>query len=140
MLQLFKNVNQIINSLIGHDQTTYSDELNKLGKYLFKNKFKGVFSENNIPKLNRNQYCIVNIKNEHWLAMVNDNLKNTYVYDSFGRKSKKILPEALKSGNGIIYDTDYNPEQKYKEMDCGQKCLTFICLFDNYGKKITKFI
>ncbi len=136
--QKFKNMNKIINTMIGHSTTTYTDDLMKLGRYFFGKKFKGVYSEDNIPIL-KNQYAIINIDNAHWLGMANDG-KNTYIYDTFGRNSKKILPEIFRSGNGNIIDSDRKPEQIKSEEDCGQKCIAWLCLFDNYGSIITKFI
>lgn len=143
--KIFFNYVKNINKLIGHSNTTFSDELNKIGKHLFKNKFKGVYPADQIPKLGKNKYCILNLdksneQGSHWIALANDRNGNTYIYDSFGRSSKKIIPSLYNSGNGKIKDTDKNPEQRLRDNNCGQLSLGFLKMFDKYGPNITKFI
>lgn len=143
--QIWIQYNNEINKLIGHHNTTFSNELNTVGKYLFGKKFKGVFSSDKIPKLKKNQYAILNLdssdeEGSHWIAMCNDSKSNTYLYDSFGRSIKKIIPFAYKSGNGPIKGTHKNPEQNKISNNCGQLSISFILMFDKYGPQVAKFI
>ena len=67
--------------------TTDNIELNKIGKYLFGNKFNGVYSSNDVPVLKNDEMCIVNTDDKegvHWIACYKYR-KKTYVYDSFDR-------------------------------------------------------
>ena len=136
--QIYKKLLKRVENLIGNDKTTFSTDLNNVGKYLFGKKFRGVFSADQIPKLTSQQpYCIVNLdtSNElgsHWVSLAKQNGK-VYFYDSFGRPNKHILPLLSKSGNGKILDTDEDREQGFADTDCGQRSLCWILLFDEYG-------
>ncbi len=122
---------------------TYGNFLKKVGQQMFGNKFVGVYPSNRIPKLKSKSYCIVNLdkshhKGSHWVGMIKDK-SVVYVYDSFGRKTYKILPNLKKQFNNI-QDTEYDAEQKESEHNCGQRCLAFIYIYDNFGWKAAKFI
>ena len=129
-----------IYKLIGN-KTTYENQLNGAGKKLLGVKFKGVFPSDKIPKLNDlSPYCILNLdksneKGSHWVALVKTDKNEAIVYDSFGRNYKKIIPNLDISGNGRIINTDNDPEQHILETDCGSRCLSFIMVYDKYGKK-----
>ena len=140
----YSYVNEI-NKLIGHSNTTFGDELNGIGKFLFGKKFKGVWPSDKIPKLGKNQYVILNLdksneEGSHWIAMIKDSKENTYIYDSFGRPSKKIIPNVYKSGNKKIKDSHPDPEQKVKQNNCGQLSMSAILMYDYYGANIFKYI
>lgn len=130
--------------LIGN-KTTYLTELEGVGKKLFKVKFKGVYPSDKIPKLNDlSPYCILNLdsskeRGSHWISLAKSG-DDTYVYDSFGRDYKKIIPNLNHSGNGRIKNTDRDAEQKILQTDCGARCLGFLMVFDKHGKDIAKLI
>jgi hypothetical protein len=95
------------------ESTTNEDQLNHAGKQAFGNKFNGVFAAN--EKFPLRGYSIINTlprntPGEHWLAICNG-----YLYDSFGR------------------DRSNDPEQKIEESNCGQRCLAFIEVYDRFG-------
>ena len=82
-------------------------------------------------------YAIVNLDDStqvgsHWVAIVKEKNK-TYIYDSFGRKTYKILPELVQSGNGIIKETENDAEQGKEMEDCGQRSLASLMVYDKYG-------
>jgi hypothetical protein len=129
---------------IGHNHTTFLGELEDFCKKKFGSKFVGVFPADRIPKIKTGQYIICNLDNSnepgsHWVSAIKipDGL---IMYDSFGRKTNKILPSILKSGNGQIKDTDYDAEQKTEETNCGQRCCSVIWFYDLYGEAETLMI
>ncbi len=126
------------------NKTTSSHELHKIAKKMFGRKFIGVFASDQIPVMKTNQYAIVNLDTHlepgsHWVGVVKENDK-TYVYDSFGRKTFKILKELIHSGNGVILETENDPEQLRLEDDCGQRTLSFLCVYDKYKWDGAKWI
>jgi hypothetical protein len=117
--------------------TTYSDDLEKMGKALFSSKFIGVFPKNKIPDRTgapqAKRYMIANLDNNdepgsHWVSIIDD-LGERYLYDSFGRKPTKILPNA-----DITKSSDLDSEQHLKEKNCGARCMAFIAVYDEMGK------
>ncbi len=142
--EIFDNITKIIEKEIGHENSTYSSELNRLGKELFDKKFIGVFSSDKIPQLKDNSYAIINLDRSdqggsHWIALAKKD-KDPYIFDSFGRDTYKILPSIRHSGNGLIKMTDNDRNQKDHENNCGQKCIAWLCVFDEYGPSIAKLI
>lgn len=139
-------VNEIQKQMKKKD-TTYLGELNRVGKKMFGIKFKGVFASDKIPPLNDlAPYCILNLDKSdepgsHWISVAKSPKGDySYCYDSFGRRNTDIIPTLKKSGNGRIIDTDYDANQKVKELNCGQKSLGWLYMFDKYGEDIAKLI
>jgi len=134
--QAYEQYLKQIESKYGNMETN-SDELHKIGKKLFKRKFAGVFASDQIPQMRGGQYAIVNLDDSsqpgsHWVSLVKESDK-MYVYDSFGRKTIKILPNLIQSGNGVVMETENDAEQKKVEENCGQRSLASLCVYDNYG-------
>lgn len=137
---IYKNILNIVYDIFKHNKTTYMSELLNIGNKLIKN-FKGVYPSDLIPKLKNNQSCILNLDSSrengsHWISVYKYKNK-LYVYDSFGRKAKEIIP-TLK--NKIIIDTDNDKEQKYSELNCGQRCIAWLILFNRWGYKYALLI
>ena len=136
---LYNNILKGVIKPITGDQTTYLDEILGAGK------FKGVFPSDKIPKLNDlSPYAVLNLDTSkqpgsHWVAIAKQG-NNTYLYDSFGRKNMKIIPNLIYSGNGRIIDTDYDAEQKIIETDCGARSLAWLVFFDKWGPDAAKLI
>lgn len=129
---------QIIEPITGN-KTTYLNELNNTGKNLLGVKFKGVFPSDKIPQLNDlSCYCILNLDSSkqdgsHWVALTKMENGDSILYDSYGRHNKKIIPGLQYSGNGRIYDTNRDIEQKITETNCGARCLAWLVFFELYG-------
>jgi hypothetical protein len=122
--------------------STYNTQLNVLGNKLFGGKFVGVFSINTIPKnLKPGSFLITNTKEaevegEHWLAVVIGNHKTIYIYDTYGRKSKKLIPDAYKRAIGKGYkikDSHYSAEQSITARSCGLRSIGFLKVVDEVG-------
>jgi hypothetical protein len=136
----------IIQPILGGGMT-YSTELEQVGRRFLGVAFKGVFPSDKIPKLNDlSPYAILNLDNSqesgsHWIAVAKIPEKNSLMcYDSFGRSNIKIIPSLSHSGNGRIIDTDRDSEQKINQLDCGERSISFLLLFDKFGADVAKFI
>lgn len=127
--------------------STFASDLKRVGQKMFPNKFSGVFARDRIPK--HIIYAIVNLdkhdeKGSHWVALV-DTAKlsgskgELLVYDSFGRDTKKILPN-LEGRGDVIIDADDDAEQSINEDNCGARVLSWLYIFDNFGKDIALLI
>lgn len=124
---------------------TNNFQLLKIGKKLFGNRFKGVYASDRIPVLKKGEFSIVNLDDSnkpgsHWIAIARENNKMSYIYDSFGRKTYKILPELFQSGNGIVLETENDAEQNESEENCGQRCLSALMIYKKYGGQGFKYI
>ena len=99
--RMYKNEMKKLKKIIGN-KVTYSNDLYKIGKSLFKNDFLGVYTCDRIPNhIKKNKMAIVNLdsSNEsgsHWVAIAKNNKNIILVYDSFGRHTHKILPSIYK--------------------------------------------
>jgi hypothetical protein len=136
MEQINKEILRQMEGLLGNT-TTYSNDLEKIGKQLFGNKFRGVFSSDTIPKMKDGDMAIVNVDTSdmpgsHWTSIVVQN-GDTYFYDSFGRKAEKLIPSLLGLGKPIKEDKKGTAEQKVSQKDCGQRSLAWLLIYENYG-------
>jgi len=128
------------------DKSTYLSQLNSVGRGLLRTKFRGVFPSDKIPKLNEiKPYCILNVDRSgepgsHWVALARMDNGDTLFYDSFGRDGNKLIKNLEYSGNGRIVNTDDDVEQKMSETNCGARCLSFLCICDEYGADVAKLI
>lgn len=112
-------------------KATYDYELNKIGKILFKKKFVGVMPMDQTPILKDDESCIVNT-NAHWVSLYfKDGI--LYIYDSFGRKYKRLFNNILKDKYDKIVQTDNDAEQGMEEETCGVFCLSWLCVVYNLG-------
>jgi hypothetical protein len=113
----------------------------KVCKKLFNTKFLGVFmQDSNIPT--KDGYIIIN--NDfiggpgiHWLSGIKSG-KNLYIYDSFGRLGKNILPKLvarMKQKGYTIYNADTSDQDQYgtKSVDCGHRVLSSLLIAQKYG-------
>ena len=96
---------------LGRGSTTAA-QLNRVGKKLFANEWAGVYAVDQQPLLPRTatKYLVVNLDEKgkpgsHWVAVIIKG-NTSYIWDSFARKSRKIMPTWLK-----------NTRHRYKHMD-----------------------
>ena len=110
---------------------------------MFKDEFITVLMQNS-PIPNRNGYFIINTdcvggKGLHWMCFIKVN-KNIYVYDSFGRLSKNMLPlftKKMTDQGYTIHNTDtYDADQHgYTSVDCGHRCIASLMIYHKLGLK-----
>lgn len=140
----YKQVIIQMNKILGND-TTFANDLQNVAIKFLGSKFKGVFPSDKIPRLNDlKKYAILNLDRSnqpgsHWIGVA-FHKGNTIIYDSFGRKTSKILPSLIDSGNGRIIMTDNDAEQRIKENNCGQRVLAWLITFDKLGADMALLI
>ena len=151
----------LIYPLLGK-KTTWAKDLNRIGLKLFGKNFTGAHSSDTIPELGINAdgskttsnnvnkfshlYAIANLDDStmpgsHWIALAFDvNTRNVWVYDSFGRKTSKIMPGLVKQYGEKLKMVDDDAEQKQSEDDCGARSMAWLYVFDRYGVDLAKLI
>jgi|SRR5210317_20488 len=127
----------VIYKQLGRDTTT-NIQLNKYGKLIFGDRYLGTFTADTIPDMPKDTLAIVNLDDSggdgtHWVAVVRAKSGEHIVYDSFGRKTKDILPSMYGKGRRVVATED-DPEQKEAESDCGARCIAALMMYDLYGK------
>ena len=128
----------IVYPLLGN-KVTYSNDLHRVGKQLLGKDFIGVYPSDQIPMLKNKQCCILNLdksdqSGSHWIAVYRVG-KTNLTYDSFGRKSSKIIP-SLKN----VVDADYDSEQMIEEEDCGSRSIAFLLVCKYWRPELAKLI
>lgn len=123
-------------------KATFNDDLHKMGKRYFGKQFRGVFSADTVPKMKKGECCIANLDKKgqpgsHWVALAR-NGKHYLFFDSFGRHHTQIIPSI--KGLGKIKDTDLDVDQHYSQLDCGPRCLAWLCLNQYLGEKWSRLI
>lgn len=118
--------------LVGDGETSL-DTIAKAGKFLFENKFTGVYASDKVPRTLT--YAIINLdkateRGSHWVAVARQRHGLYLLYDSFGRTKAKILPDLQL----LTKDTDHDAEQRKSEDNCGGRCLAWLCVFDQIGE------
>jgi hypothetical protein len=136
---IYNDYMDILKPYIGND-TTFTNDLKKKGKKVLGRGFRGVFASDKLPKINNKQMYIANLdklneRGSHWIGVYKHNDK-LYVYDSFGRSSKKIIPSIFHRKGGGIVDTQYDPEQSVKEDNCGLRSIAALYMFSTINPNI----
>jgi len=127
---------EIVEPLVGTD-ITYDSDLDMAGQSLMGKDFKGVFPSDKLPDFPGLYIFNVDTSEQsgtHWIATV-ITPTHTYIYDSFGRKSIKLVPHTAKKilGKGKLRDTDYDAEQEPEENNCGARCLAWLICCKHLG-------
>lgn len=140
---IYNEILKAVEICMKSDTTTYTHELNKVGNTLFGKSWRGALPRDKSPKMKNGDYAILNLdksteNGSHWVA-VYKNKNKKIIYDSFGRKSKTILPILSKSG-GVLVDTDYDQDQKDTQLNCGQRSIAFLLLVKIWGPKLAMLI
>ena len=132
----------------GHDGTTMTSELNKIGHALFGNRFLGAFAQDQLPDeiYGGSKFALVNTdistgRGEHWVGVAGiPGSKTVMIFDSFGRATKTLLPLVFHNASGRVLDTEYDHEQKKIQDSCGQFSMTWLKFFEKYGARRAKGI
>ena len=118
------------------DGLTNNIQLDKLGKSLFNEKYKGTKMSNQIPKLKDGEMCIINTdpstkKGMHWVALFA--YKNRkFFFDSFARDYKKLSPN-FKHKRWV--NVCQVPHESDNSKDCGELSMSFLMTFDKFKLK-----
>jgi hypothetical protein len=148
MNKKFRNtLNQVV-SILGSGETS-NTQLDKVCYKLFGNQFAGTFSSDKIPKMNKkSNMCVLNLddssqQGSHWVSIIFDN-NTVYVYDSFDRNAKNILPSIFNKYK-VVRNTDRTSvskaiRQKDYEEDCGQRCVASLIIYKVDGLESFKLL
>jgi hypothetical protein len=122
---------------VGHNNTTYGNELDEVGKRLFEKKWGGVHSADTLPRLVKGKFYISNVDNSnedgsHWVGIYDG-----YIYDSFGRSAREMNKNL--TGHGLK-KTDDDQEQGYTQTNCGQRALAWLLVATEQGINVSRKI
>lgn len=140
--------NHILKTIVSHlhNGETTNIELDKLGKRLFRDKYKGTVSVDMMPQrvkgMKVNDCLIFNLDTasqggSHWVAVYKFGPK-TLFYDSFGRTANHIVESRGFEIPTPYLNTELDPEQNQKELNCGQRCMTFLLICKYFGYRLAK--
>ena len=143
-MQKYNQLVSVIEKRLGKNTTTDNTELHRVGRELFGARFKGVYARDGLPALTAKEpYAVVNNKaaasgGEHWLGIARiPRTGRVLVYGSYGRSHKTLLPGALPPGS---HDTDRDIEQNVSELNCGQRSLAWLAVFDKLGPAAARLV
>lgn len=122
------------------NKALYDNEITDIGQQLIGKKYVGTFPIDRVPLSGTDKYMIVNadksgLPGSHWLGVY---LKGdtVFVYDSFARKSKKLLKplhDKAKKYKKKIIDINAKSDQKNHTEICGPISLSFLYIVKTYG-------
>lgn len=137
--KIFNHYRDKLFKLLGR-KALYDDEIEEIGSQLFRNKWGGCMLQSEVKPEN-GKYYIINTSwkgnGVHWCGMFVSN-NTVYVYDSFGRKTSKLLPH-LRTKMKIV-DSDYSAEQKGNSEVCGVLSLAWLIVAKECGINIALHI
>ena len=114
-------------------------EIDEVATKLLGSKYKGSFAQNEkFPKLSG--YYIINTDLKtgpgiHWISLI-QTPKYAYIYDSFGRDTKKIAPYLVRYLHPRkIVESKNDKEQKDAEVICGHLSLAWMAVAHELGIK-----
>lgn len=140
--KLFRKYKNVLILKLGKIPLT-TDMIDKECRNLFGIKFVGAFAyDENFP-IKNNKYYIINTdsKNssgEHWISIITKPTR-VYVYDSFARNPKKLIPLLTKKfkNKKIIFDlkdAEQIPIVNGKQtIVCGHNCIAFLRIAHELG-------
>jgi len=123
---------------------TYGNELNRVGEEYLGKKFAGVYPADMLPLLTKKKcYAILNLDKadmpgSHWIGVKYLGKGKVLVYDSFGRKTQRIIPTLADRFTPI--DTDNDAEQDTREDNCGPRSLAFLVVDYLFGSNVSRKI
>ena len=116
-------------------KATSNHQLNVVGKKFFP-QFAGAFPQDTrIKSTPARQFIILNVDTKsmggsHWCSVFK-NGKTYYVFDSFGRKARRLLPHFSKGK--LVINSQLDPEQFGDSQICGVLCMAWIATVDELG-------
>lgn len=143
--EMYKKALKYFESIMGNDITSTTD-LNKVGNIVFRENWKGTFPSDRLPKLQKGEVCIINVDKHnqlgsHWISVCRSKKSGKlWIYDSYGRKINKLIPH-LK--NLKFLEPEDDPEQDLngkREDNCGQRSLSYILVFTQFGEDVAIYI
>jgi hypothetical protein len=141
VMKIFNKHKKMLIQLVGTKSTT-DTQLNTIGNKLFGRQYLGTFSQDNFPwqKVRTDSFAIINTDTQgkagvHWVA-VYATAKTIYIWDSYGRNSKQLLPIFTKqvlTRKLKFKDSDPDADQSKKSQICGQICMAWMLTVKQLG-------
>ena len=133
---MYNNYYKMICKLMG-DTTTDTQQINQIGKQIFKTNWGGAIPSDYVDKLDMTKYYVVNYDSSeksgsHWTACTNNLLFDSLSFD------KQFIDKTFKK-----YKLKYinqNIVQDYSDSTCGQHSLTFLLLYSAFGDNILIYL
>ena len=121
-------------------------EVTKIGKILLGSKYLGTFPQDKAKF--KPGYFIINVDREgsigsHWCSLFVDSKKNMYMYDSFARPSRKLLPYLYKNAKDKgfkLIDVNKKSDQHKNSFICGPISLSFLKSVEKFGIEAARHI
>jgi hypothetical protein len=116
-------------------------EVTKIGKILLGSKYKNTYPQDKTPFTNSSKYFIINVdylgfSGSHWCAVFQDQNKNMYMYDSFARPSRNLLPYIYKNAKDKgfkLIDVNKKTDQCQKTNICGPLSISWLKSVEKFG-------
>lgn len=132
--------------LLGRGVTT-DVQLTRIGKRLFGNKWLGVHASDVKPAVIMSKitsktglyYGIINVDGRfdpgsHWLSIIYDKAHDIwYIWDSFARKSKRLIPKFIRTIGFKYIDINQKSDQRNDQDDCGQRSSALLLYVAKHG-------
>ena len=136
IMRHFNNFKRRYIKILG-DKALYADEINSFCLIKF-HPWRGCNPQDKVVL--KQGYQIINVDNSnqkgsHWIAIY-ITPKTCYIYDSFGRPSKKLLiylTKKLKTHKMKWKDSDNDAEQFGNSEICGQLCISWLSCIQKFG-------
>ena len=117
-------------------------DLETAGRIEFGKRWAGVYDQATYrPK--KGTYAVLNTSyapqspGVHWLASYTTPAGITYLYDSYGRKTSRVVPRTwkniLQGGGRLGAMPDFDAEQKGDSAVCGHMCLAWLATVKELG-------
>ncbi len=128
---------------------TSDAQLDHVGKKLIGKCYLGTFPVDVKPiyyPACKDKYFIINVdgKNSpgsHWLAVFFSHELNTYlIYDSFARKSRRLIPRFISTIGYKYIDVNKKSDQRVSQDNCGQRSLAMLAFIKKYGYQHARLI
>ena len=141
---------KLVEALVSHydNETKTNTDLIQIGRVIFEPLGNNVIrnADYSFDKMD-GEYSIINTDNGqgiHWTAVYQER-NNVYVWDSFGRDIKKLMPEFAKRAkvqgyNIITANKRYDREQEATQNDCGLRSLAWLILAKSKGVRFASLI
>ena len=141
---------KLVDALEDHydNESKTNTDLIQIGKVIFKPLGNNVIrnADYSFDKMD-GEYSIINTDNGqgiHWTGVYQYH-KKVYVWDSFGRDIKQLMPEFVQRARTQGYDIikankHYDNEQEANQSDCGLRSLAWLILAESKGIKTATLI
>jgi hypothetical protein len=127
---------------IGHADTTNSQELDRVGRDLFKTKWLGVVPRDRIPPRKKDSYLICNLDDSgkqtifHWVCRYVTKEGKALWHDPLGESGAEQASELVKQVRALWTDDDNFDDPSHQEDtedNCGQRCLAALRVAKEMG-------